>query len=124
MEHRVVFFVWQRFQLRFSLHPKVAPAEYNSRNKEEMSPVLLEGRGTRPKRRLPPDDPIFHTYSTYARGTESLTGTYRLLDFTLYGRQQAFEDSPAGCPAVASIHDGEGVKPPANNLRPFPRRRK
>jgi predicted dithiol-disulfide oxidoreductase (DUF899 family) len=44
------------------------------------------------------DDEIFHTWSTYARGAESLTDAYRLLDTTPYGRQQDFEDSPAGWP--------------------------
>jgi predicted dithiol-disulfide oxidoreductase (DUF899 family) len=33
---------------------------------------------------------VFHTYSAYARGTESLTDTYRLFDMTPYGRQQDF----------------------------------
>jgi predicted dithiol-disulfide oxidoreductase (DUF899 family) len=41
---------------------------------------------------------VFHTYSVYARGCESLTSGYRLLDTTPYGRQQDFEDSPAGWP--------------------------
>jgi len=44
------------------------------------------------------DDDIFHTYSTYNRGTESLTDSYRLLDVTPYGRQEDWEDSPAGWP--------------------------
>ena len=44
------------------------------------------------------DDDMFHTYSAFARGTESLTDAYRLLDMTPYGRQQEFEDSPAGWP--------------------------
>jgi len=44
------------------------------------------------------DDAIFHTYSTYNRGTESLTDTYRLLDMTPYGRQEDWEDSPSGWP--------------------------
>jgi predicted dithiol-disulfide oxidoreductase (DUF899 family) len=39
-----------------------------------------------------------HTYSTYARGTESLTDSYALLDRTPYGRQEDFEDSPPGWP--------------------------
>jgi predicted dithiol-disulfide oxidoreductase (DUF899 family) len=38
------------------------------------------------------------TYSTYARGTESLTDAYTLLDVTPYGRQEDFEDSPPGWP--------------------------
>lgn len=41
---------------------------------------------------------VFHTYSTYARGVESLTDSYSLLDMTLYGRQEDFEDSPAKYP--------------------------
>jgi predicted dithiol-disulfide oxidoreductase (DUF899 family) len=44
------------------------------------------------------DDDIFHTYSTYNRGTESLTDSYRLLDMTPYGRQEDWEDSPSGWP--------------------------
>ena len=44
------------------------------------------------------DDDVCHTYSTYARGCESLTDSYRLLDVTPYGRQEDFEDSPAGWP--------------------------
>jgi predicted dithiol-disulfide oxidoreductase (DUF899 family) len=44
------------------------------------------------------DDDIFHTYSTYNRGTESLTDSYRLLDMTPYGRQEDWEDSPTGWP--------------------------
>ena len=44
------------------------------------------------------DDDIYHTYSTYNRGTESLTDAYRLLDVTPYGRQEDWEDSPSGWP--------------------------
>lgn len=44
------------------------------------------------------DDDVFHCYSTYNRGTESLTDSYRLLDMTPYGRQEDWEDSPSGWP--------------------------
>jgi predicted dithiol-disulfide oxidoreductase (DUF899 family) len=44
------------------------------------------------------DDDIFHTYSVYVRGCESLSNAYRLLDQTPYSRQQDFGDSPAGWP--------------------------
>ncbi len=44
------------------------------------------------------NDEIFHTYSTYKRGCESLSDVYRLLDMTPYGRQEDWEDSPAGFP--------------------------
>jgi predicted dithiol-disulfide oxidoreductase (DUF899 family) len=43
-------------------------------------------------------DDVHHTYSTYRRGTESLTDAYALLDRTPYGRQEDFEDSPPGWP--------------------------
>jgi predicted dithiol-disulfide oxidoreductase (DUF899 family) len=37
-------------------------------------------------------DEIFHTYSTYARGTEYLGNTYTLLDLTALGRQEDWEE--------------------------------
>lgn len=43
-------------------------------------------------------DEAFHTYSSYGRGCENLTNTYQLLDIAPYGRQEDFEDSPAGWP--------------------------
>jgi predicted dithiol-disulfide oxidoreductase (DUF899 family) len=91
------------YDFHVTLDPKVAPAEYNYRNNAEMAakkghPVLMEGEehGLSVFFRL--DDDVFHTYSTYARGSESLTDAYRLLDTTPYGRQQDFEESPAGWP--------------------------
>ena len=44
------------------------------------------------------DDAVFYTYSTYNRGTEALTDSYRLLDMTPYGRQEDWEDSPSNWP--------------------------
>ncbi len=41
-------------------------------------------------------DSVFHTYSTYARGLDSQLNTYHYLDLTPLGRQEAWEDSPAG----------------------------
>ena len=43
-------------------------------------------------------DAIFHTYSTFARGTEGVVGAVSMLDLTPFGRQEDFEDSPAGWP--------------------------
>jgi len=40
-------------------------------------------------------DDVFHTYSTWARGTDILVGTYTLLDMTALGRQEDWEE-PAG----------------------------
>jgi predicted dithiol-disulfide oxidoreductase (DUF899 family) len=91
------------YDFHVTLDPKVAPAEYNYRNKAEMEaaegrPVKMEGEehGLSVFFRL--DDDVFHTYSVYARGCEALKDSYRLLDTTPYGRQQDFEDSPPGWP--------------------------
>ncbi len=43
-------------------------------------------------------DTVYHTYSTYARGLDALATPYRFLDLTVYGRQEAWEDSPDGWP--------------------------
>ena len=38
-------------------------------------------------------DDVFHTYSTYARGAETIGGAHYLLDLTALGRQEAREES-------------------------------
>jgi len=37
-------------------------------------------------------DEVFHTYSVYARGLESIGGSYYLLDETPLGRQEEWEE--------------------------------
>src|SRR6266446_1636623 len=41
---------------------------------------------------------VFETYWTTMRGVEAMDNSYRLLDLTLYGRQETWEDSPTGWP--------------------------
>jgi predicted dithiol-disulfide oxidoreductase (DUF899 family) len=41
---------------------------------------------------------VFETYWTTARGVEAMDNSYRLLDLTVYGRQESWEESPAGWP--------------------------
>lgn len=41
---------------------------------------------------------VFETYWTWMRGVEAMDNSYRLLDLTVYGRQEEWEDSPTGCP--------------------------
>src|SRR5581483_34504 len=43
-------------------------------------------------------DQVFETYWTNGRGVEPMGNGYTLLDLTVYGRQEAWEDSPAGWP--------------------------
>lgn len=41
---------------------------------------------------------VFETYWTTARGVEAMDYSYALMDLTVYGRQESWEDSPAGWP--------------------------
>jgi predicted dithiol-disulfide oxidoreductase (DUF899 family) len=41
---------------------------------------------------------VFETYWTTVRGVEAMDNSYRLLDLTVYGRQEKWEDSPTGWP--------------------------
>jgi predicted dithiol-disulfide oxidoreductase (DUF899 family) len=41
---------------------------------------------------------VFETYWTTRRGVEVMGSSYPLLDLTVYGRREAWEDSPAGWP--------------------------
>jgi predicted dithiol-disulfide oxidoreductase (DUF899 family) len=91
------------YDFHVTLDPKVAPVEYNYRNEAETEvkkgrPVVLEGEHHGLSVLFHLGDEIFHTYSVFARGCESLPNAYRLLDTTPFGRQQDFEDSPSGWP--------------------------
>ncbi len=89
------------YDFHATLDEAVKPIEYNYRTLAE----LKSCGGGAPKGESPGTsvffrigDDLYHTYSTYARGGEMLTNSYALLDITPYGRQQDFEDSPAGWP--------------------------
>jgi predicted dithiol-disulfide oxidoreductase (DUF899 family) len=90
------------YDFHVTLDDKVAPVEYNFRNADEIAekygpkPLTGEAHGLSVFFRI--DTDVFHTYSAYARGVESVTDAYALLDRTPYGRQEDFEDSPAGWP--------------------------
>ena len=43
-------------------------------------------------------DRVFETYWTTGRGNEVMGSSYAMLDMTVYGRQEAWEDSPPGWP--------------------------
>jgi predicted dithiol-disulfide oxidoreductase (DUF899 family) len=51
-------------------------------------------------------DRVFETYWTNGRGAEAMDYSYSLLDRTVYGRQETWEDSPSGwpqCPAISHL---------------------
>lgn len=85
------------YDFHVTLDASVAPVEYNYVPGPPEPHILSgEAHGISVFFRL--DDRVFHTYSAYARGVESLTDAYSLLDLTPFGRQEDFEDSPEGWP--------------------------
>jgi predicted dithiol-disulfide oxidoreductase (DUF899 family) len=48
-------------------------------------------------------DRVFETYWTTRRGAEAMDFNYALMDLTVYGRQEAWEDSPPGWPQRCTI---------------------
>lgn len=59
-------------------------------------------------------DRVFETYWTTGRGAEAMAPSYPLLDMTVYGRQEAWEDSPEGWPQpFAGDHFRTGGRPSA-----------
>jgi predicted dithiol-disulfide oxidoreductase (DUF899 family) len=48
---------------------------------------------------------VFETYWTTIRGVEAMDNSYRLLDLTVYGRQESWEDSPPGWPQQLDAKD-------------------
>jgi len=60
-------------------------------------------------------DRVFETYRTTGRGVEAMCPSYGLLDMTVYGRQETWEDSPEGWPSFEghpyrSSHVGAAVE--------------
>ena len=47
---------------------------------------------------------VFETYWTTTRGVEAMGNSYALLDMTVYGRQETWEDSPTGWPRWKGEH--------------------
>jgi predicted dithiol-disulfide oxidoreductase (DUF899 family) len=60
------------------------------------------------------DHRVFETYWSTGRGVEAMAPSYGLLDMTLYGRQEPWEDSPAGWPQGFEV-DGDQFR---SNGRP------
>ena len=90
------------YDFHVTLDRKVSPVEYNYRSEAELlatdSPNQVEGESHGLSVFFRLGDDVFHTYSSYARGVEGLTDDYSLLDTTPYGRQEDWENSPAGWP--------------------------
>ena len=62
-------------------------------------------------------DRVFETYWTKRRGVQAMDYSYALMDLTVYGRQEAWEDSPEGWPQACSnvrTDAGSPAWPPAS----------
>jgi len=51
---------------------------------------------------------VFETYWTTKRGVEVIDNSYHLLDLTVYGRQEKWEDSPVGWPKGTNFTRSNG----------------
>jgi predicted dithiol-disulfide oxidoreductase (DUF899 family) len=77
------------YDFHVTLDESVAPVEYNFRTiVEDEQPFEAPGRSYF----LREGDSVFHTYSVYARGLESVGGSYYFLDETALGRQEEWEE--------------------------------
>ena len=54
-------------------------------------------------------DRVFETYWTTRRGVEAMDYSYALMDLTVYGRQEPWEDSPPGWPQQWQV-DGSNTR--------------
>ena len=84
------------YDFHVTLDPAAAPVQYNYRDPDELGPGWhgwtgeLHGISAFLRR----GDRVFHTYSSYARGTDIVNGTYQWLDLTARGRQEDWERPP------------------------------
>src|SRR5450755_5122038 len=89
------------YDFHATLDETVAPLEYNYKNKAELEAVgsvMLPDESGEPVEApglsffLRDGEAVFHTYSTYSRGTEMIGGAYFFLDLTALGRQEDWEE--------------------------------
>jgi predicted dithiol-disulfide oxidoreductase (DUF899 family) len=65
-------------------------------------------------------DRVFETYWTTVRGVETMDYSYALMDLTVFGRQEAWEDSPPGWPQQSSNMRTEGGSPDGPPVSAWP----
>jgi predicted dithiol-disulfide oxidoreductase (DUF899 family) len=84
------------YDFHVTLDQAVAPVEYNYRSLAELGPEWQGWSGEMHgiSAFLRRGDRVFHTYSSYARGTDLAVGTYNWLDLTARGRQEDWEQPP------------------------------
>lgn len=108
------------YDFHVTLDESVAPIEYNYLAKADL--LRREKMAWLADSDQPFDQPglscflrdgerVFHTYSTYARGTEVVGGPHYFLDLTALGRQEDWEQ-PKGRSTGAPVAGAEGIRYP------------
>ncbi len=94
------------YDFQATLDPAVAPAVYNYQSPEQAAadPVTTSTEVPGLSCFLRDGERIFHTYSTFARGTDQVGNAYTLLDLTAFGRSEDWEE-PKG--RVAKPHGAD-----------------
>jgi predicted dithiol-disulfide oxidoreductase (DUF899 family) len=86
------------YDFHVSFDDRVAPMMFNYRGPEELRAAGQEWLLSEPMEQpgmscfLRDGDEVFHTYSTFARGTEQAGDSYGILDMTALGRQEEWEE--------------------------------
>jgi predicted dithiol-disulfide oxidoreductase (DUF899 family) len=86
------------YDFHVTLDEAIVPVSYNYRTKAELQQAGFDDptgelHGTSVF--LRDGERVFHTYSTYGRGTEQVGGTHYYLDMTALGRQEDWEERQA-----------------------------
>ena len=89
------------YDFNVTIDASVAPVMFNYRGPDELRAAgfdWLLNEADQPMEQpgmscfLRDGDTVFHTYSTFARGTEQTGGAYGILDMTALGRQEDWEE--------------------------------
>jgi predicted dithiol-disulfide oxidoreductase (DUF899 family) len=105
------------YDFHVSRDEAVAPVEYNYRALAELGPTWQGSSGDMHgiSAFLRHGERVFYTYSSYARGTDLVVGTYNWLDLTARGRQEDWEQPPgrSDSPLMGWLrrHDSYGTEP-------------
>ena len=91
------------YDFHVTLDASVTPVQFNYRGPDELRAAGMDwilDPAAQPMEQpgmscfLRTGDDIFHTYSTFGRGTEQTGGAYGILDMTALGRQESWEQPP------------------------------
>jgi predicted dithiol-disulfide oxidoreductase (DUF899 family) len=86
------------YDFHVTLDESAVPVEYNYRTRAEHEQTGSDAYADQPAERpgrscfLRDGDSVYHTYSVYARGLETVGGSYYFLDETALGRQEDWEE--------------------------------